>query len=223
MVSTSGSVPPEQHGDRRGHHVYAPGRNDDDLCSELRVQFQPRSCRSSRLAWRAASATRRCAGLCTAIFLPGMCLNGERLSKDPDQQVQASIEGVFRAFLEAGSARAAAQLLRGSGVRFSGLQTWSGELAGCGLRPYSGDSEEPDDGRRLCWPARAGRWTGRFASNGGCGSRTIMRRMWICRAGTGSRNSCSATRGSGLRTVVRCAKAQRCCRVWRCVATAAAR
>ena len=43
--------------------------------------------------------------------------NGEQLLKNPDRQVQASIERVFSAFLEAGSARAAGQLLRDSGVR----------------------------------------------------------------------------------------------------------
>ena len=139
-------------------HVYAPGRNDDDLVLGIKGTISASELSIIKARLEGGKRNKAMRGALYSHLPAGYVLNGERLSKDPDQQVQASIEGVFRAFLEAGSARAAAQLLRGSGGAFSGLQTWSGELAGCGLRPYSGGSEEPDDGRRLCLgpPGRAG-------------------------------------------------------------------
>ena len=99
-------------------HVYAPGRNDDDLVLGIKGTISASELSIIKARLEGGKRNKAMRGALYSHLPAGYVLNGERLSKDPDQQVQASIEGVFRAFLEAGSARAAAQLLRGSGVRF---------------------------------------------------------------------------------------------------------
>ena len=99
-------------------HVYAPGRNDDDLMLGIKGTISASELSIIKARLEGGKRNKAMRGALYSHLPAGYVLNGERLSKDPDQQVQASIEGVFRAFLEAGSARAAAQLLRGSGVRF---------------------------------------------------------------------------------------------------------
>ena len=98
-------------------HVYAPGRDDDDLVLGIRgtVSASELSIIKARLDGGKRNKAMR--GALYSNLPAGYVLHGERLSKDPNQQVRASIERVFSAFLEAGSARAAAQLLRDSGVR----------------------------------------------------------------------------------------------------------
>ena len=99
-------------------HVYAPGRNDDDLVLGIKGTISASELSIIKARLEGGKRNKAMRGALYSHLPAGYVLNGERLSKDPDQQVQASIEGVFRAFVEAGSARAAAQLLRGSGVRF---------------------------------------------------------------------------------------------------------
>ncbi len=98
-------------------HVYAPGRNDDDLVLGIKgtVSASELSIIKARLDGGKRNKAMR--GALYGNLPAGYVLAGETLSKDPDRQVRAAIERVFSAFLEAGTARAAAQLLRDSGLR----------------------------------------------------------------------------------------------------------
>ena len=97
--------------------VFAPGRDDDDLILGIKgtVSASELSIINARLDGGKRYKAER--GALYANLPAAYVLNGEQLLKNPDQQVRASIERVFSAFLEAGSARAAGQLLRDSGVR----------------------------------------------------------------------------------------------------------
>ncbi len=99
-------------------HVYAPGRNDDDLVLGIKGTISASELSIIKARLEGGKRNKAMRGALYSHLPAGYVLNGEMLSKDPDQQVRASIERVFRAFLEAGSARSAAQLLRDSGVRF---------------------------------------------------------------------------------------------------------
>ena len=109
-------------------HVYAPGRNDDDLVLGIKgtVSASELSIIKARLDGGKRNKAMR--GALYSNLPAGYVLVGEKLSKDPDRQVQAAIERVFSGFLEAGTARATAQLLQEAGVRLPirryGRVTW---------------------------------------------------------------------------------------------------
>ena len=99
-------------------HVYAPGRNEDDLVLGIKGTISASELSITKARLYGGKRNKAMRGALYSNLPAGYVLNGEMLSKDPDQQVRASIERVFRAFVEAGSARSAAHLLRDSGVRF---------------------------------------------------------------------------------------------------------
>lgn len=98
-------------------HVYAPGRNDDDLVLGIKgtVSASELSIIQARLDGGKRNKALR--GALYSNIPAGYVLSGETLSKNPDRQVRAAIERVFSGFLEAGTARTTAQLLQESGVR----------------------------------------------------------------------------------------------------------
>ena len=98
-------------------HVYAPGRNDDDLVLGIKGTISASELTIIKARLDGGKRHKAERGALYGNLPAGYVLSGERLLKDPDQQVQAAIERVFGAFLEAGSARAVAQVLRDSGVR----------------------------------------------------------------------------------------------------------
>ena len=98
-------------------HVYAPGRNDDDLVLGIKGTISASELSIIQARLHGGKRNKALRGALYANLPAGYVATGERLSKDPDQKVQAAIERVFSGFLEAGTARATAQLLRGSGVR----------------------------------------------------------------------------------------------------------
>lgn len=110
--------------------VYAPGRNDDDLV--LGIKGAVSSAELSIIRARLQGGTRNKAmrGALFSSLPAGYEVHGETLLKDPDRQVRAAIERVFSGFLEAGSARATAQLLQEAGVKLpvrrNGRQSWQG-------------------------------------------------------------------------------------------------
>ena len=98
-------------------HVYAPGRNDDDLVLGIKgtVSASELSIIKARLDGGKRNKAMR--GALYGNLPAGYVLTGETLLKDPDRQVREAVERVFSGFLEAGTARATAQLLRDAGMR----------------------------------------------------------------------------------------------------------
>ena len=109
-------------------HIYAPGRNDDDLVLGIKgtVSASEVAIISARLDGGKRNKALR--GALYGNVPAGFVLEGETLLKDPDRQVQKTVERVFSGFLEAGTARTAAQLLSESGVRLpvrhNGQMSW---------------------------------------------------------------------------------------------------
>ena len=103
-------------------HVYAPGRNDDDLVLGIKgtVSASELSIIKARLDGGKRNKAMR--GALYGNLPAGYVLNGETLFKDPDLQVRAAIDRVFSGFLEAGTARATAQLLHEAGMRLPVLR-----------------------------------------------------------------------------------------------------
>ena len=109
-------------------HVYAPGRNDDDLVLGIKGTVSASELSIIRARLEGGKRNKALRGALYGNIPAGFVLEGEILSKDPDRQVQAAVERVFGGFLEAGTARAAAQLLLESGtrlpVRRNGRMSW---------------------------------------------------------------------------------------------------
>ena len=109
-------------------HVYAPGRNDDDLVLGIKGTVSASELSIIKARLDGGKRNKALRGALYSNLPAGYVLAGERLSKDPDRQVQAAIERVFSGFLEAGTARSTAQLLQEAGVRLPirryGRVTW---------------------------------------------------------------------------------------------------
>ncbi|MCY4498477.1 MAG: recombinase family protein [Rhodospirillaceae bacterium] len=114
--------------------VYAPGRNDDDLVLGIKGTVSSAELTIIRARLQGGARNKAMRGALFTSLPAGYEVHGETLSKDPDQQVRTIIERVFSAFLEAGTARATAQLLQDAGVKLpvrrNGRLSW--EEAGYG-------------------------------------------------------------------------------------------
>lgn len=99
------------------NQVYAPGRNDDDLVLGIKGTVSSAELTLIRARLQGGKRNKAMRGALYWSLPAGYEVHGERLLKDPDQQVRATIERVFSGFLEAGSARATAHLLREAGVK----------------------------------------------------------------------------------------------------------
>ena len=103
-------------------HVYAPGRNDDDLVLGIKGTVSASELSIIKARLQGGKRNKAMRGALYGPLPAGYVLVGETLSKDPDLQVRVAIERVFSGFLEAGTARATAQLLHEAGVRLPVLR-----------------------------------------------------------------------------------------------------
>ena len=98
-------------------HVYAPGRNDDDLVLGIKGTVSASELSVIKARLEGGKRNKAMRGALYSNLPAGYVLTGETLSKDPDRQVRAAIQRVFSGFAEAGTARSTAQLLRDAGMR----------------------------------------------------------------------------------------------------------
>ena len=109
-----------------GEQVYAPARHDDSLILGIKGSLSESELTLIRARLRGGAMNKARRGALYHHIPAGFLLEGDRLIKDPDHQVQHAISEVFARFQEHGSARGATGSLLEDGVRLPARQPGSG-------------------------------------------------------------------------------------------------
>ena len=98
--------------------VYAPSRDDDSLILGIRGTFSATELSILRARMEGGRRNKAMRGALYFRAPVGFVRNGDGIRKDPDERVQAAILTVISRFREAGTARQATALMRGTGEEF---------------------------------------------------------------------------------------------------------